>query len=82
MSKVFFPTALLVVRVPVPLLALFCLGCWEADRRQGKHSPAEEGGSGGKRGLGSPAWARDGLRKSGGKEWSEREKTRIVRRRD
>ena len=52
MSKVFFPIALLFVRVPVPLPVLFCLGCWEASERQGKYSPGR-----GRRGQGAKkAW--------------------------
>lgn len=73
MSKVFFPTGLLFVSLPVPLPVLFCLGCWEANERQGEYSPGRgRQGQGATESLANPAWGGDRPRKPGGKQWSER----------
>lgn len=82
MSKVFFPTALSLVRVPVPLPVLFCLVAGrQTQARQGKYSPGRgRRGQGAKESLGNLARGGDRLRQPRGKWWAG-DKIRAFRRR-
>lgn len=80
MSKVFFPTALSLVRVPVPLPVLFCLVAGRQMRGRGNTVLGEEGRVRGQIKPGEPGRGGDGLRKPRGKWWAG-DKIRAFRRR-